>query len=202
MESLMTRFSINFDYLCPFARIANEMVVNALEGGADHEVAFRAFSLSQVHTEDGEPEVWRTEPRPSGVTALEWGIAIRDDFPEAFPAAHLAIFSTRHDLGRDINDLEVIREAVASAGLDPDEAAKVVAGGQPAKTLAEEHTRSVDEQRAFGVPTFFLDDRAVFIRLMQRKTDPAEARATLDRLLDVLTGWPELNELKATRIPR
>jgi protein-disulfide isomerase-like protein with CxxC motif len=198
----MTRFTINFDYLCPFARIANEIVIRAIQGGADHDVTFRAFSLSQVHAEDGEPEVWRTEPRPSGVTALEWGLALRDEFPDAFPAAHLAIFSARHDQGQDINDLDVIREAVSSAGLDPDEVAKVVAGGQPAKALAADHTWSVDEYRAFGVPTFFLADRAVFIRLMQRKTDPAEARATLDRLLDTLTGWPELNELKATRIPR
>ena len=198
----MTRFTINFDYLCPFARIANEIVIRALEGGADHEVTFRGFSLSQVHTEDGEPEVWRTEPRPSGVTALEWGLAIRDQFREAFPAAHLALFSARHDQGKDINDLEVIREAVASAGIEPDEVAKAVAGGQPVETLANDHTRSVEEHRVFGVPTFFLDDRAVFVRLMQRKTDPAEARATLDRLLDTLTGWPELNELKATRIPR
>lgn len=198
----MTRFTINFDYLCPFARIGNEIVIRAIEGGADHDVTFRAFSLSQVHTEEGEPEVWRTDPRPSGVTALEWGLAVRDEFPEAFPAAHLAIFSARHDHGLDINDLDVIREAVASAGIDPDEVAKVVAGGQPAKTLASDHTWSVDEHRAFGVPTFILDDRAVFIRLMRRKTDPAEARATLDRLLDTLTGWSELNELKATRIPR
>jgi hypothetical protein len=72
--------------------------------------------------------------------------------------------------------------------------------------LVESELRAlIDEAHArgaFGVPTFFLDDRAVFIRLMQRKTDPAEAGATLDRLLDVLTGWTELNELKATRIPR
>ncbi|HZD72364.1 MAG TPA: DsbA family protein, partial [Actinomycetota bacterium] len=170
--------------------------------GADHDVTFRGFSLSQVHTEDGDPEVWRTEPRPSGVAALEWGLAVRDELPEAFPAAHLALFSARHDEGRDINDLEVIRGAVASAGIDPDEIAKAVAGGQPAKTLANDHTWSVEEHRAFGVPTFFVDGRAVFIRLMQRKTDPAEAGATLDRLLGTLTGWPELNELKATRIPR
>ena len=198
----MTRFTINFDYLCPFARIANEIVIRAIEGGADHEVTFRGFSLSQVHTEEGEPEVWKTDPRPSGVAALEWGLAVRDEFPEAFPAAHLALFSARHDAGLDIKDLAVIRAAVASAGLDPDEVAKVVTTGQPAKTLASDHTWSVDEHRIFGVPTFILDDRAVFVRLMQRKTDSAEARATLDRLLDTLTGWPELNELKATRIPR
>jgi predicted DsbA family dithiol-disulfide isomerase len=202
MEPQMTRFIINFDYLCPFARIGNEIVVRANQAGANHDVSFRAFSLSQAHTEEGEPEVWRTEPRPSGVTALEWGLAVRDEFPEAFPATHLALFSARHDQGRDINDLDVIREAVASAGIDPDEVAKVVASGKPAKTLAAEHTWSVEEHRTFGVPTFFVGDRAVFIRLMQRKTDPAEARTTLDRLLEALTTWPELNELKATRIPR
>jgi protein-disulfide isomerase-like protein with CxxC motif len=198
----MTSFTINFDYLCPFARIANEITIRAVEGGADHDVTYRAFSLAQVHTEEGEPEVWHTEPRPSGVTALEWGLAVRDEFREAFPAAHLALFSARHDSGLDINDLEVVRDAVASAGLEPDEVAKVVASGQPARTLEEDHNWAVDGHRAFGVPTFVVDDRAVFIRLMQRKTDPAQARETLDRVLDTLTGWPELNELKATRIPR
>ncbi len=198
----MTQFTVTYDYLCPFARIANEIVLRAQEAGAGHDVSFRPFSLTQVHTEEGERPVWQTDPRPSGVAALEWGLAVRDEFPEAFPAAHLALFSARHDQGRDINDLEVVRGAVASVGLDPDEVAKVVAGGQPAKTLATEHTWAVDEHRAFGVPTFVLDDRAVFIRLMERGTDPREARATLDRLLDTFTGWPELNELKATRIPR
>jgi protein-disulfide isomerase-like protein with CxxC motif len=198
----MASFTINFDYLCPFARIANEIVIRAIQGGADHDVTYRAFSLSQVHTEEGEPQVWHTEPRPSGVTALEWGLAVRDEFPEAFPAVHLALFSARHDSGLDINDLEVVRAAVGAGGLDPDEVAKVVATGQPARTLEEDHNWGVDGHRAFGVPTFVIDDRAVFIRLMQRKTDPAEARETLDRVLDTLTGWPELNELKATRIPR
>ncbi len=198
----MAQFAITYDYLCPFARIANEIVIRALEGGADHDVALRPFSLSQVHLEEGETPVWQTEPRPSGVLALEWGLAVRDEFPGAFNDAHLALFSARHDQGRDLNDPEVIREAVASVGLDPEEVAKVVAGGQPAKSLASEHTWGVEQHRVFGVPTFVFEERAVFIRLMQRKPEPAEARATLDHLLDVLTGWPELNELKTTRIPR
>lgn len=198
----MTQFALTYDYLCPFARIANEIVIRALEGGADHDVAFRPFSLSQVHLEEGETPVWHSEPRPSGVLALEWGLAVRDEFPDAFPDAHLALFSARHDHGRDLNDPEVVREAVAAVGLDADEIAKVVAGGQPANTLATEHTWGVEQHRVFGVPTFVFDQRAVFVRLMNRKTEPAEARATLERLLDVLTGWPELNELKTTRIPR
>jgi 2-hydroxychromene-2-carboxylate isomerase len=198
----MAQFAITYDYLCPFARIANEIVIRALDGDAGHDVTFRPFSLSQVHLAEGETPVWQTEPRPSGVLALEWGLAVRDEFPDAFHDAHLALFSARHDQGRDLNDPEVIREAVGSAGLDPDEVAKVVAGGQPAKSLASEHTWGVEQYRVFGVPTFVFDERAVFIRLMQRKPEPADARATLDRLIDVMTGWSELNELKATRIPR
>jgi protein-disulfide isomerase-like protein with CxxC motif len=198
----MAKFAVTYDYLCPFARIANETVVRALAGGAHHDVTFHPFSLSQAHLEEGETPVWEAEPCPSGVLALEWGLAVRDEFPEAFHDAHLALFSARHDHARDLNDPEVVRQAIASVGLDADDVAKVVAGGQPTKALATEHTWAAEQHRVFGVPTFVFDDRAVFIRLMSRKPDPAEARATLERLLDVLTGWPELNELKATRIPR
>jgi len=198
----MSRFAVTFDYLCPFARIANEIVIRAQEDGAAHEVEWRAFSLSQVHLEDGAEPVWESDPPPSGVLALLWGLAVRDQFPERFPAAHLAIFSARHDQGRDINDPAVVRAAVASAGLDPEEVARAVAAGHPAKALAADHTWGVEEHRVFGVPTFVAGDRAIFVRLMARPEDGASARATLDRLLDMVTGWTDLNELKATRIPR
>jgi 2-hydroxychromene-2-carboxylate isomerase len=198
----MSRFAITFDYLCPFARIANEVVVSAQEDGAGHEVEYRAFSLSQVHLEEGALPVWETDPAPSGVLALQWGLAVRDHLPERFPAAHLALFSARHDEGRDLNDPDVVRAAVASAGVDPDEVARVVAEGRPAKALAADHTWGVEEHRVFGVPTFVAGGRAVFVRLMQRPEDGQAARATLDRILDMVTGWTDLNEFKATRIPR
>lgn len=198
----MTRFAVNFDYLCPFAYIANDLTIRALRDGADHQVDFVAFSLSQVHLEEGATPVWEAEPLASGVLALQWGLAVRDHFPEAFYDAHLALFAARHDHGRNLNDPEVVHDAVASAGLDPAEVEKVVAKGGPMRALAAEHTRTVEEHRTFGVPTFFAGDRAVFVRLMRRAKDGADARATLDRLLDLLIGWPELNEFKATRIPR
>ena len=53
----MRRFAITHDYLCPFARNAAEVVVRALEAGEPFEAAFRAFSLSQVHLEEGEAPV-------------------------------------------------------------------------------------------------------------------------------------------------
>ena len=132
-RGLMRRFAITHDYLCPFARNAAEVVVRRWRTGAPVEVDFRAFSLSQVHLDDGEAPVWQpgAEPR-SGVLALQWGLAVRDELPERFPAVHLALFAARHDQGRDLNDPEVLAAAVASAGVDPDEVEKLVAGGRPA----------------------------------------------------------------------
>ena len=199
----MRRFAVTHDYLCPFARNAAEVVVRALEAGEPFPVEFRAFSLSQAHLAEGEPAVWApgTELR-SGVLALQWGLAVRDELPERFPAVHLALFAARHDQGLDINAPEVLAAAVASAGVDPDEVAKLVAGGGPATALAADHTWAVDDHRVFGVPTFVTDRRAVFVRLMDRPDAPAAARATLERVLAMVEDWPDLNEFKATVIPR
>jgi protein-disulfide isomerase-like protein with CxxC motif len=198
----MHRFAVTFDYLCPFARNASEVVVRALEGGAPHGADFRAFSLSQVHLEEGAEPVWAAERPASGVLALQWGLAVRDALPDRFPAVHLALFAARHDHGRDLNDPDVLREAVAAAGLDPDEVEKLVAGGGPAAALAADHTWAVDQHRVFGVPTFVTGERAVFVRLMRRPASPEAARSTLDRLLTVVADWPDLNELKTTKVPR
>ncbi len=197
------RFAITHDYLCPFARNAAEVVVRALETGAPFQPEFRAFSLSQVHLADGEPPVWQpgAEPR-SGVQALQWGLAVRDELPERFPAVHLALFAARHDLGRDLNDPEVLATAVASAGVDPDEIEKLVASGRPAAALADDHTWAADTARVFGVPTFVTTGRAVFVRLMDRPATPEAASSTLDRVLTMVEDWPDLNEFKATAIPR
>jgi hypothetical protein len=200
----MRRFAVTHDYLCPFARNAAEVVVRALEAGEEPpDVGFRAFSLSQVHLDEDAPPVWQPGAEPaSGVLALQWGLAVRDELPERFPAVHLALFAARHDQGRDINDPEVLAAAVASAGVDPDEVAKLVASGGPAAALAADHTWAADTSRVFGVPTFVTGNRAVFVRLMSRPGSPEAARATLDRVLALVEDWPDLNEFKATVIPR
>jgi hypothetical protein len=46
-------------------------------------------------------------------------------------------------------------------------------------------------------------DSAVFVRVMHRPRDDGDvAVKTVERVLDLLTGWPELNEFKHTLIPR
>jgi predicted DsbA family dithiol-disulfide isomerase len=173
-------------------------VVTALRKGADLDVRFLAFSLDEAHAEEGQLPVWERAPGEwgTGVLALLYGIAARDQFAEQFFDAHLELFAARFDRGQKLGHEEVLREAVGNAGLDPDTVAEEVWSGRPLKTLASEHTDSVDRWGVFGVPTFIEGDEAVFVRLMERnRTDD------LDRMLELL-AWSRLNEFKRTRIPR
>jgi hypothetical protein len=104
-------FAITFDYLCPFARNANEHVVAALEAGADWEVTFTPYSLAQGHVPEGEPDVWdREDPfAESGILALSLGLVVRDEHPERFPAVHRALFAARHDAGQRHQGPAVLR---------------------------------------------------------------------------------------------
>ena len=193
------RFALTFDYLCPFARIANETVAEAIEDGVEWDVEFRPFSLSQVHVDPGQPDVWDREPGSAGtggVLALQWGVAVRDGEPDRFLAFHKALFDARHGQGRSIEDESVLRGVAATVGVDPDRVAVAVAGGGPMARLAAEHDESVDRWGVFGVPTFIAGDEAVFVRLMERHN-----RADVSRVLDMVR-WADLNEFKRTRIPR
>jgi predicted DsbA family dithiol-disulfide isomerase len=192
------QIAVTFDYRCPFARNAHEAVVNALRAGTDIDYRFQAFSLDQVHVEEDSLPVWERPEgeRGGGVLALEWGVAIRDQFTDHFLDAHVALFAARHDQGLQLKDEAVLREAAAGVGLDPDAVAAEVASGRPLKTLAAEHTEALDRWNVFGVPTFCEGEEATFIRFMERgRTDD------LERAVELLE-WTRFNEFKRTRVPR
>ena len=192
------QFAVSFDYRCPFARNGHESVVAGLRAGRDWDVRFLPFSLDQVHVEEGEQPVWDRDPdvRGTGVLALCWAIAVRDSFPDHFLDWHIAAFAARHDEGRKIAKDEVLREIATSVGLDADAVAAEVASGRPLKVLADEHTEADQRWKVFGVPTFIVDERAVFVRVMDR-ANPSD----VDRVLDLLE-WTDLNEFKHTSVPR
>src|SRR5690606_21753735 len=100
-------FQVTFDYLCPFARNANEAVLNGLAAGREWKVIFRPFSLAQVHREEGEEDAY-DDRSASGVLALQWGIAARDFDPDNFFPVHRALFAARHDRNLDIRDENVL----------------------------------------------------------------------------------------------
>jgi predicted DsbA family dithiol-disulfide isomerase len=190
--------AVTFDYRCPFAYNGNLAVVNAIRAGSDVEFRFVPFSLDQVHVEEGAAAMWDRDPEEwgSGVVALLYGLAVRDAFSDQFFDAHLALFAARHEHGLQLKDEAVLRDAVASAGLDPDAVAEEAWSGRPLKTLGDEHTDSVDRFGVFGVPTYLEGDQAAFVRFMKRG-DVAD----LERMLEFLQ-WGDLNEFKRPRIPR
>ena len=196
-------FSVTWDYRCPFARNFCEHVVVALQGGAPWNVRFIPFSLDQVHVEEGEVDAWDNPGACRSLLAGQVGVAVRDRWPERFLAAHLAIFACRHDQGADLRDRAVLRAGLTEVGLDPDEVFAEVDAGWPLETFRKEHERVIVDHRCFGVPTVSVDDSAAFVRVMHRPRRDAEtARRTVERMLDLLVGCPELNEFKHTSIPR
>ena len=190
--------TVTFDYRCPFAYNGNSALIDAVENGADLDVRFAPFSLDQVHVEEGAPPVWERDPREwgSGVLALLYGIAARDEFPDQYIAAHLELFGARHVRGEKLADEAVLRGAVTRAGIDPDALAEVAHASKTLKTLGAEHTEMVDVYAVFGVPTFIEGDEAVFVRFMDRGHGP-----DVERMLDLLE-WTSFNEFKRTRVPR
>jgi 2-hydroxychromene-2-carboxylate isomerase len=196
-------FAVTFDYRCPFARNAHEHVITALQHGAGWDVRFVPFSLGQVHVAEGDPDIWETPEKDSGLLAMQVGVTVRDRFPEAFPAVHLALFAARHDQGEQLDDESVLRKVLTDHGLDADEVFAAVEDGTALKVVQTEHEEVAASHTVWGVPTFLAGDEAVFIRLMNRPNgDPDVATTSIGRILDLLTGWTDLNEFKHTTIRR
>ena len=195
----MTRtFRLTYDYLCPFARIANEEVVAALRDGADWDVRFVPFALSETKVAEGERSVWDRapgSPGTRGVLAHQWALAVREVEPDRFTDFHLALFAARHDDALDIDDESVLSKLGADVGVDIAAVADQVATGKAATILFEEHSEVVKRWSVFGVPTFIVGNEAVFVRFMKR------SRSDVERVLDMLE-WSNLNEFKRTTIPR
>ena len=91
---------------------------------------------------------------------------------------------------------------LAAAGVDVDAVWAEVDSGRPLATIEKEHTGYVDSHTVWGVPTFIVDDAAVFVRLLDLPQGDADvAIPTIERVLDQV-AWPTLNEFKHTSIPR
>lgn len=197
-------FALTFDYLCPFARNANEHVLAGLDGGADWDVTFTPYSLAQGHVPEGEPAVWdRDEPHAeSGILALTVGLVVRDRQPDRFRRVHHALFAARHDQGQDIKDPDVLAGVLDEAGLDSTTVLDQARSPQALAQLRDEHDTGVKDHEVWGVPTFIGQDRAVFVRLLDRPDgDSAHATRSIEQVLDLVDGAAMLHEFKQTDLP-
>ncbi len=197
------RFGLTFDYLCPFARNANEYAIAAIRDGADIDVTWMPYSLAQNHVDEDEPSIWdREQPdRAAGILALQAGLAARDHVPHRFLEVHEQLFAARHDHGQDLKEPEVVRAALSRAGADPDEVLAHVEDGSALKILRHEHD-AARSREVWGVPTFVTDERAVFVRVLDRPNgDAAAARRRIDAVLDLVDGDLKLHEFKQVDLP-
>ena len=199
----MTSFAVTWDYRCPFARNAHEHVVEGLKAGADWDVRFVPFSLGQVHVKEGEPDVWDDPAKASGLLAMQAGIVARERTPESFLDVHKALFAARFDKGQDIRERDILEATLNEAGVDGPAILAEIDDGWALETFRKEHEAAAGDHSVWGVPTFIADDQAVFVRLMHRpQGDGALAIKTIDRVVDLVGGWPELNEFKHTSVRR
>jgi len=195
-------FAVTYDYRCPFARNVHEHVIEGLRGGADWEVEFVPFSLTQVHLPEGDV-VWEMPERAADLLAIEVGLVVRQQHPDRFLDVHLGLFAARHDRGGDVREEPVVREVLETNGLDGDAVLAEVADGWPRQTFRKAHESAVADHQVFGVPTFIAGEASVFVRIMTRPEHDAEvARATIDHVLTMMDTHPEINEYKHTTIAR
>jgi len=197
----MKPFSVTWDYRCPFARNAHEHLALALASGADWDVTFVPFSLGQAHVPEGGKPVWDDPDKAGDLVALAAGVVVRDQYPERFLDAHIALFSARHDEGLDLRIPQVVSSVLERVGVPGDKVLAEVESGAPVREIRRAHEHAVGELEVFGVPTFIVEDRAVFVRLMSRpKGDAALALQTMEGVLDLFDTMPDLNEFKYTKL--
>jgi 2-hydroxychromene-2-carboxylate isomerase len=195
-------FGITWDYRCPFARIVHRHIVEGLLDGADWQVEFVPFSLGQVHVEEGESPIWERPQDDTGILALQAAVVVRDTRPDLFPVVHRSLFEARHADGAQLREESILRELLGAEGIDHDAVFEEIATGRPLLTIRDEHTRVATDLDVWGVPTFMADGHAAFVRLMDLPTDGTDARRSIERIVDLLTGWPSLNEFKHTSLDR
>jgi len=196
-------FSVTWDYRCPFARNAHEHLVTGLADGADWDVTFLPFSLSQVHVPEGGTPVWDDPGKFKDLIALAAGVVVRDQYPEQFGAVHHALFSARHDQSLDLREAAVVAGVLDTAGVPGDKVLAEVEAGGPLEEIKRSHLHAVNALSVFGVPTFVVDGRAVFVRLMSRpQGDAALARRTIEGIVRLVDEQPDLNEFKYTTLER
>ncbi len=195
-------FAITYDYRCPFARIAHDHVIAGLRAGAEWDVTFLPFSLGQAHVEEGGVDVWDDPEKDTGLLAEQISVATRDKFPDQFLDLHAALFEYRHADGGNLQDRDQLTRLMEGANVDPAAVWDEVDSGRALAKVKDDHTTWVGSHKVWGVPTFIVDDKAVFVRLMNRADGDGElAIGTIERVLDEI-DWPILNEFKHTSIPR
>jgi hypothetical protein len=197
----MTSFGLTYDYRCPFAKNIHLHVVRALAAGADFDVEFLPWTMSQGYRDPDAPDVWDDPQRDAELLALAVSVSVRDEQPELFLSAHEALFRARHERAIRLVTTEEITDVLAPLGVDMDKVGADLAARRPHRVIGESF-REMQRYDAFGVPTFVVGSDATFVRYMTPPTsDDSASIAVIESLVTLMATQPELNEFKHTKVP-
>jgi hypothetical protein len=193
-------FQLSYDYRCPFAKNIHLHAIVALRAGADFDVTFVPWTMSQGYRASDAPDVWDDPTRDPELLALAASTSVRDLQPEHFLDAHEALFRARHERAIRLVTGSEIREALATTAVDLESVFDDVASRRPYKVVGESF-REFERYEAFGVPTFVVNDDATFVRYMNPPSDETDSIALIESLVTLMSEKSALNEFKHTKVP-
>lgn len=197
----MTSFDLSYDYRCPFAKNIHLHVLKALEAGADFDVNFVPWTLSQGSRAEGAPDVWNDPAFDDVHLALAVSVSIRDQQPDRFLAAHGALFRARHEQAIRLVALDEIRDVLVPMGVDMQQVVSDLGSRRPHEVIGKCYEEFTTYE-AFGVPTFVVNGDATFVRYMTSPTDDGLASIKIiESLITLISQQSDLNEFKHTRLP-
>jgi predicted DsbA family dithiol-disulfide isomerase len=153
------RVRFYFDPTCPWAWQTSRWI-REVETVRDIAIDWRLFSLRLVNESPDDP---LTDESARSVPALRaLALAGREHGNEAVGRLYEAIGERIHDQERDLS-VELLREALAAAGLDADTVDRAMADPSTAEDVRAEHRQAVEDVQGFGVPTVVLESgRGIF----------------------------------------
>ncbi len=196
----MLSFQLSYDYRCPFAKNIHLHVIAALRAGADFDVTFVPWTMSQGYRASAAPDVWDDPERDPELLALAVSTSVRDLQPELFLDVHEALFRARHERAIRLVTGDEIRDALAMTVVDLGSVFDDVASRRPHKVIGESF-REFERYEAFGVPTFVVNGDATFVRYMNPPIEPAASITLLESLVTLMSDESALNEFKHTKVP-
>ena len=198
----MISFGLSYDYRCPFAKNIHLHVLAALGAGADFDVEFIPWTMSQGHRPPDSLDVWDDPGHDAALLALAASVSVRDEQGDRFRVAHEALFRARHESAIRLATIEEVAGVLGPLGVDMNKVAADIASRRPHRVIGENYM-AMQSYEAFGVPTFVVGPDAIFLRYMEPpRGDGLASVKLIDSLLESMMLQPALNEFKRTRVPQ
>jgi 2-hydroxychromene-2-carboxylate isomerase len=194
---MVERIRFHFDPLCPWCYLTSRWVRRLVDLGVI-EADWAVFSLEIVN--QGSHEGHR-RARP----ILQTVMTVRDKAgAKGVERFYAAVGAAIHERGEKPDDPEVVRGALAEAGLDRGLYDAALGDESTWPRVEQEHRALVERTRSFGVPTIVLDGGdgpAIFGPVISRMPEDDDA-VELFRHVVWLTRYENFSELKRERLPR